>query len=129
MKSKISAFVCISILLGISEFVYADNSDVSQKNYQNKTIFLDYASSWPANEQAAKKFNEVNKLYGNSSGMNQHAGDLFNLEAQSAQVLADKLRVKIGQIHFTSGATAANNVAILGVAYKYPKCHLITSKI
>ncbi len=33
------------------------------------------------------------------------------------------------QILFTNSATISNNIAILGVAYKNPGCHLITSKI
>ena len=45
------------------------------------------------------------------------------------KILADKIGAEPEQIYFTSGATAANNIAILGVAYKNPKCHLITSKI
>lgn len=51
------------------------------------------------------------------------------LEERARKVIADKIGALPEQIHFTSGATAANNIAILGVAYKYLKCHLITSKI
>lgn len=108
----------------------ADNSiDISRIPSHPPSVFLDYAASWAVSDAAAVKFLEINKLCGNSSGINPHAKYLKHLEMQSAKILADKIGAEPEQIYFTSGATAANNIAILGVAYKNPKCHLITSKI
>ena len=92
--------------------------------------FLDYAASWQVSEEALGEFVKISRMNGNSSGINRHAKQLKELEKLSAQIIADKIGAKQQeQIHFTSGATVANNLAILGVAYKNPKCHLITSKI
>lgn len=92
--------------------------------------YFDYAASWVVNETALNEFDEVSRMNGNSSGINSHAKHLKKLEEQSVQVIANKIGAQNPQqIHFTSGATVANNIAIFGVAYKNPKCHLITSKI
>jgi cysteine desulfurase len=61
--------------------------------------------------------------------LNYHAKYLKKIEENAAKVIADKINAKQNQIHFTCSATMANNIAILGVANKYPGCHLITSKI
>jgi cysteine desulfurase len=92
-------------------------------------VYLDYAASFPVNEKAIEEFVRVSRLDGNSSGINPHAKRLQNIERQSALGIAEKIHADANQIHFTSGATIANNIAILGVAYKNPGCHLITSKI
>ncbi|MDR2645624.1 MAG: cysteine desulfurase [Holosporaceae bacterium] len=95
-----------------------------------KSIYLDHAASWGIDDDALIEFLKVSRLHGNSSGINPHAKRLKKLEEQSARVIANKIHADHSdQIHFTNGATTANNIAILGVAYKNPKCHLITSKI
>jgi cysteine desulfurase len=66
---------------------------------------------------------------GNSSGINPHAKALKSIEENASRVIAAKIGAKPEQILFTSSATISNNIAILGVAYKNPGCHLITSKI
>ena len=56
--------------------------------------YLDYAASWSVNEAALNDFDEVSRMNGNSSGINQHAKCLKDLEKQSAQVIADKIEAK-----------------------------------
>lgn len=92
-------------------------------------VYLDYAASTDIGEKSLEEFNKVSKLNGNSSGFNSHAQQLKKIEKKSAEIIAKKLGCKSDQILFTNSATISNNIAILGVAYKYPKCHLITSKI
>ena len=104
------------------------------RNEKNETkediLFLDHAASLSINEQSLNEFIRVSKLDGNSSGLNRHAKHLKKLEEQAAKTIANKIGAAAAdQIHFTNGATVANNIAVLGVAYKNPKCHLITSKI
>jgi cysteine desulfurase len=99
------------------------------KQRTEEPIYLDYAASWEISNASLSEFKEVSQLSGNSSGINSHAKRLKQLEERSAKIIADKIGANSDQIHFTSGATSANNVAILGVAYKHSKCHLITSKI
>lgn len=119
--------IVITIFLSLASCSPDDTDNVKQK--KEEPLYLDYASSWVVSNTSLSEFIEVSKLSGNSSGINPHAKHLKKLEEQSAKIIADKIGVLPEQIHFTSGATAANNIAILGVAYKYPKCHLITSKI
>jgi cysteine desulfurase len=47
----------------------------------------------------------------------------------SAAIIGKKISADYRHIHFSSSATIANNIAILGVARKNPGCHFITSKI
>lgn len=97
--------------------------------FTQASTYLDYAASAHINDESLKKFNKVSKLDGNSSGFNLHAQKLKQIEKKSAEIIAKKIECKPEQILFTNSATMSNNLAILGVAYKYPGCHLITSKI
>jgi cysteine desulfurase len=66
---------------------------------------------------------------GNSSGINLHAKALKSIEESASRDIAAKIGAKPEQILFTSSATISNNIAVLGVAYKNPGCHFISSKI
>lgn len=94
-----------------------------------KSTYLDYAASWQINEESLAEFIKVSRIYGNSSGINPHAEQLKQQERQATNVIAKKIGAKRDQIHYVSCASVANNIAVLGVAYKNPGCHLITSKI
>ncbi len=91
--------------------------------------YLDYAASSHINEESLKEFIRVSKLDGNSSGFNSHAKILQQIENNSAKTIAEKLKCSPENILFVNSATIANNIAILGIAEKYPKGHIITSKI
>ncbi|GHU10904.1 IscS subfamily cysteine desulfurase [Alphaproteobacteria bacterium] len=91
--------------------------------------YLDQAASFSVIEKALEEFLKIARLDGNSSGINSHAKHLKKIEESAVKVIAKKINAKHDQIHFTCSATVANNIAILGVAYKHPGCHLITSKI
>jgi cysteine desulfurase len=95
----------------------------------DEPVYLDQAASFSASEEALEAFLKVVRLDGNSSGLNTHAERLKKIEERAARVVANRINTKPEQLHFTSSATVANNIAILGVAYKNPGCHLITSKI
>lgn len=94
-----------------------------------KTVYLDYAASWQINEESLAEFVKVSRICGNSSGINPHSKQLKYLENQATRIIAEKIGAKREQIHYVSCASVANNIAVLGVAYKNPGCHLITSKI
>ena len=124
MKSK-SCFIFILFYLTACRQEEAEFSCT----VQNSPLYLDYAASWNQNSLSLDEFINISILNGNSSGINSHAKYLKTLEEHAAKIIANKIQANSEQIHFTSGATIANNIAILGVAYKNPKCHLITSKI
>lgn len=104
-------------------------SFVIAKETLRDSTYLDYAASAHINNESLKKFIEISKLDGNSSGFNPHAQRLKQIENESAKIIAKKIGCNPDQILFTNSATISNNIAILGVAYKNPGCHLITSKI
>ncbi|MDR2723925.1 MAG: aminotransferase class V-fold PLP-dependent enzyme [Holosporaceae bacterium] len=102
---------------------------LSSCSLEEKANFFDYAASAPINEKALAEFDTISRMNGNSSGINQHARVLRDIEYKAAMVLAEKINAMPHQIVFTSSATMSNNIAILGVAKNYPHCHMITSKI
>jgi cysteine desulfurase len=104
------------------------SNDLNASDHDER-FFLDYASSFPIRKEALGTFIRLSELRGNSSGVNPHAKKLADLELASAAIIAKKINADHRSIHFTSSATIANNIAILGVALKNPRCHFITSKI
>lgn len=115
--------------------IHSDNESLTKRRDVQNALncwtptYLDYAASAHINAESLKKFIEISKLSGNSSGFNLHAKKLRDIENESAKVIAEKIGCSPDQILFTNSATMSNNIAVLGVAYKYPGCHLITSKI
>ena len=105
------------------DLVFAESS--------SEPVYLDYAAAVGINQKSLDEFNRIAKMRGNSSGFNSNATALKEIENNAAKIIAKKLNCEPNNILFTCSATMSNNVAILGVAYKYPaeKCHLITSKI
>ncbi len=99
---------------------------------EDKTIYLDYASTTPISASVYRKMLECySKCGGNSSSLYR-----FGREAKSELELARKKVAKaIGadpsEIYFTSGGTEANNWAIKGIARanKSKGKHIITSAI
>ncbi len=112
------------VLAGLFVTACVEVKDISQNS-----IYLDYAASAHIDDESLKEFIKISKLDGNSSGFNSHAKKLKNIENKSAKIIAKKIGCNPNQILFTNSATMSNNIAILGVAYKNPGCHLITSKI
>ena len=105
------------------------SSIVVAKDISRTSTYLDYAASARISKESLEKFIEVSKLNGNSSGFNSHEKKKKNIENESEKIIAEKIGCDPDQILFTNSATMSNNIAILGVAYKNPGCHLITSKI
>lgn len=117
------------LLLNMSNYIFATEVVSNGGMVAPSGLYLDYAASWEVNNESLDEFVKVSKMYGNSSGVNSHAHYLRMLEERATHTIAAKIKAMPYQIHFVSGASVANNIAILGVAYKNPKCHLITTKI
>jgi cysteine desulfurase len=96
---------------------------------EDEVTYLDQAASYTVSEKALQEFLKIARLDGNFSGLNSHAKHLKKIEGRAAKIIANMTKAKPEQLHFINSATVANNIAILGVAYKNPGCHLITSKI
>lgn len=92
--------------------------------------YFDHNATTPLSEAALSAFTEaLRATSGNASSIHR--------EGQSARMLLDSARRQIAtfaharpdEVVFTSGATEANNLALLGVAAATGKRHLITTSI
>ena len=66
------------------------SSIVVAKDISRTSTYLDYAASVSISKESLKKFTEISKLDGNSSGFNLHAQKLKNIETESAKIIAEK---------------------------------------
>ena len=98
-------------------------------------IYLDYASTTPADPRVVKKMQDCLSLDGNfgNPASRSHA---FGWKAEEAteearQHVADLVNCDPREIVWTSGATESDNLAIKGAArfYKTKGNHIVTSKI
>ncbi|MEK9649524.1 MAG: IscS subfamily cysteine desulfurase [Gammaproteobacteria bacterium] len=98
-------------------------------------IYLDYASTTPADKRVAQKIFEHLTLEGNfgNPASRSHAYGWTAEEAieEARAHIANLVNCDPREIVFTSGATESDNLAIKGVAhfYKSKGRHIITSKI
>lgn len=83
-------------------------------------IYLDYSATTPVNEEVLKTFIEVNRKYvGNPNSLHKLGLDAKKLIDASTNQIANILGVKSSEIIYTSGATEANNTALIGICHKY----------
>ena len=94
-------------------------------------IYLDYAATTPVAPQVREAMLPYfSDRFGNASSLHK-----FGLEAKAAldearRTVANALHAEPVEIIFTSGGTEANNLAILGTAFRYSEPgHLITSSV
>jgi cysteine desulfurase len=84
------------------------------------TIYLDYAATTPVDPRVAEAMAKVlgsAALQGNAASFTHGPGfEARNLVEQGRQAIAASIGAQAREIVFTSGATEANNLAILGVA-------------
>lgn len=69
--------------------------------------------------------------YGNPSAMHTKGVEAEKYLKNTRKIIADSLKVDIGEIYFTSGGTEGNNIAIIGTALANQRAgkHLITTKV
>lgn len=95
-------------------------------------IYLDYSATTPANREVIDTFSKVCLDYiGNPNSLHKLGVEAKRLMDASTKQVADLLKVKENEVIFTSGASEANNLAIMGVIEKYPNRgkHIITTKL
>ena len=101
----------------------------------NLPIYLDYASTTPADQRVAQKIYEHLTLegnFGNPASRSHAYGWTAEESVEEARAhVANLVNCDPREIVFTSGATESDNLAIKGVAnfYKSRGKHIITSKI
>ena len=95
-------------------------------------IYLDYSATTPVNENVLKTFNKVCTDYlGNANSLHTLGHNSLNLIKASLKQIATILNVYEDEIIFTSGASEANNLALIGTILKYKNRgkHIITTKL
>ncbi len=95
-------------------------------------IYLDYSATTPVNPEVLDSLVKVSKDYiGNPNSMHNLGVKSRALLKSATRQIADCLNVKMEEIIYTSGATEANNTALLGIALRYKNRgnHIILSKL
>ena len=95
-------------------------------------IYLDYSATTPANKEVVDTFSKVSLEYiGNPNSLHKLGVDSKKLMDAATRQVADLLSVREDEVIFTSGASEANNLAIMGVVQKYLNRgkHIITTKL
>lgn len=95
-------------------------------------IYLDYSATTPVNREVLDTFSKVSLDYiGNPNSLHKLGVEAKKLMDAATKQVADLLKVKMDEVIFTSGASEANNLAIMGVVQKYPNRgkHIITTKL
>lgn len=95
-----------------------------------KIIYLDNAATTKIYESVVEKMSEYyNKEFYNPSGVYDPSQDVTKAINTSREVLASSINAKREEIFFTSCGTESDNWAIKGLAARFKKGHIITSKI
>ena len=95
-------------------------------------VYLDYSATTPVNLEVLKSFNKVVTTYhGNANSLHELGRKSFDLMEASSLQIANLLNVKKEEVIFTSGASEANNLAIIGTILKYKNRgkHILTTKL
>ncbi len=93
-------------------------------------IYLDNnASTRPDPEAAKAVLSTLEEFYANPSSAHAMGIKARQLVDRARAQVAALIGAEPSQIVFTSGGTEANNIAILGTAYKIGKGHIITSTV
>ena len=95
-------------------------------------VYLDYSATTPINKNVLDSFNKVCLEYpGNANSLHILGSDSFHLMEAATKQVADILGVLKEEVIFTSGASEANNLAIIGTILKYKSRgkHIITTKL
>ena len=95
-------------------------------------IYLDYSATTPVNKEVVDTFSKVSLEYiGNPNSLHRLGVEARKLMEAATSQSASLLGVRDDELIFTSGASEANNLAIMGVIEKYPNRgrHIITTKL
>ena len=95
-------------------------------------IYLDYSATTPVNNEVLDTFVKATNAYiGNPNSLHKLGVESKKLIDASTEQISKLLNVSSKEIIYTSGATEANNAAILGVCYRYSNRgkHIITTKL
>ena len=95
-------------------------------------IYLDYSATTPVSFEVLDSYNRTTKEFiGNANSIHSLGTKSNDLLNTATKQIAELFSVMESEITYTSGATEANNLALIGVALAYHKVgkHIIVSKL
>ena len=95
-------------------------------------VYFDYSATTPVDSQVLDSFNKVCLEYpGNANSLHKLGNDSLHLMDAATLQVATLLGVKKDEVIFTSGASEANNLAIIGsiLQHRTRGKHIITTKL
>lgn len=95
-------------------------------------VYLDYSATTPVNPAVLNSFNKAIIDYpGNANSLHKLGMKSKGLMEASSKQIANLLNVREDEVIFTSGASEANNLAIIGTVLKYKNRgkHIITTRL
>ncbi len=97
----------------------------------NNNIYLDNSATTPVAAEVLEAMNPFfQSRYGNASSLHSAGREAHRAVDEGRHLIADHLGVQANEIIFTSGATEADNLALLGTALRSRQAgHIITSRI
>lgn len=102
----------------------------------NHKIYLDYAATTPVDTRVAARMNEFHAdIFGNASSVHSFGREAAIAVDNAREQVSKLINGSFHDVIFTSGATEANNLAILGLLKRFviknpgKRFHVITSSI
>ena len=95
-------------------------------------VYLDYSATTPVDKRVLDSFNKVCLEYpGNANSLHKLGRESYHLMEAATKQVADILGVDKSEVIFTSGASEANNLALIGTCLKYKSRgnHILTTKL
>lgn len=92
-------------------------------------IYLDHNATTPLDEEVKEAMADAFHIFGNPSSGHGIGRSAKAIIENARQKVADLIGASPHEIIFTSCGTEANNLAIIGTAYRHKKGHIITSVI
>lgn len=95
-------------------------------------IYLDYSATTPVNDEVLDTFCKVSRNFvGNPNSLHKLGVEAKELIDASTRQIEDILKLHDKEVIYTSGASEANNTAIMGVVKKYLNRghHIITTRL
>ena len=95
-------------------------------------IYLDYSATTPVNDEVLDTFCKVSRNFvSNPNSLHKLGVEAKELIDASTRQIEDVLKLHDKEVIYTSGASEANNTAIMGVVKKYPNRghHIITTRL
>ena len=82
-------------------------------------IYLDYSATTPIGYEVLDTYNRTSKdFFGNPNSLHELGVKAKNLMNSATKQIAEIFGVQESEITYTSGATQANNLALIGVALR-----------